>query len=178
MLLYENDKMRTISAASYINTALATGSLAIYASVNAAHPGHVSQIAAEIKDYNENIKKGNLIIISLKSFYESVLDRDLSPFEDLKVVLEEIIAERISIGRSPEILVVADCADNLSQNEKFDECVFVEKWWQDTHSDWQKNNVLITIICPHPGRVLEGEGLAHRKSQLSKLHTVTLKSSR
>jgi hypothetical protein len=174
MLIYDNDDERNETAIDYINEGLRRGQLAVYASVNASDPAHMSKILPKIKDYKENVNLGNLLILGLASFYKRALNGDLEPFRDFKALIEEIVKERIATGRSDEVVIVADCADNLSRNEKFDECVYVERWWHDAHIEWQKNNLKITVICPHPGSVLNRNPFVPLKQQISRQHSLTL----
>jgi hypothetical protein len=171
MLLYDNNDERNETAINYINEGLKNAQLAVYASVNASDAIHMSKISSKITDYKENVDKGNLLILSLRIFYNRALDGDLEPFKDFKALLEEIVQERIANGKSGEVIVVADCADNLSKNEKFDECVFVERWWQNTHFEWQKNRQKITVICPHPNSILNKNS---NKERISRQHSITI----
>ena len=102
----------------------------------------------QIKDYEENIRKRNLLIVNLKPFYDSAFVGDLTPFEEFKMQLQQELKDRD--GR---VLIVADCADNLFRNKHFDQCNLVEKWWQDIYIKWRhrkkKNKIHITVICPH-----------------------------
>lgn len=174
MLLYRDAKERNDAAIDQINQALKNGHLAVYASVLANDPVHMEKFSSNIPDFREHVEQGNLLVVRLHSFYERVLTGSLEPFEDLKAIFEEILKERIDRDKAAKAVVVADCADMLSRNEKFDECVFVERWWRDTHSDWLKRNVEINVVCPHPATVLEQEHFAVQKRQISGLHSLTV----
>jgi hypothetical protein len=173
MMLYEDDVERNEAAIAYINKGLEKGQLAVYASVDASDPSCISKVLPRITNWKENMQKGNLAILSLKSFYSRALKGDLEPFKDLRVLLEEIVKERIAAGKSSEVIVVADCADNLSRNRKFDECLYVERWWQDTHYEWLKNKQEITVVCPHPNLILTQKG---HKDRISTQHSLTLRA--
>lgn len=172
MFLYDNDDTRNEAAINYINDGLRKGQMAIYASVHANDKSHMSKISSKIMDYAENIELGSLLILNLNTFYQRALAGDLEPFKDFKAMLEEIVQERIAGKRNEEVVVVADCADSLSRNEKFDECLYVERWWQGTHSEWMENNLKITVICPHPNSILENNAL--HKNQISNQHSLTV----
>jgi hypothetical protein len=171
MLLYDSDIERNQFATDRINEGLRRGQLAVYASVNASDKSYMSKVLPRITNYKENINQGNLLVLSQRRFYDRALSGDLEPFKDFKALLEEIVKERVAAGKSGEVIVVADCADNLSRNEKFDECVYVERWWQDTHFEWQKNGQKITVICPHPNLILKQNS---HKRRISKQHSLTL----
>lgn len=175
MLLYDYEEQRDKIAIDYINEGLSKGQLAVYASVYASDALHMSKILPRITDHEQNINHGNLLILSLGRFYKRALAGDLEPFRDLRALLEEIVRERTAAGRSGEVVVVADCADTLSRNEEFDECVYVERWWQDAHLAWQENNSKITVICPHPRSVLERNPFVHYKQLISRQHSLTIR---
>jgi len=174
MLLYDNDDQRNKVAVKCINEGLKRGQLAVYASVNASDASYMTKVSSKITNYKENMDRGNLLVLSLEPFYKRALTGDLEPFKDFKALLEEVVKERTVAGRSEEVVVVADCADNLSKNKKFDECVYVERWWYGTHFEWQKNNLKITIICPHPKSVLDKNLFVHHKQQISRQHSLTV----
>lgn len=171
MLLYDSDNERNQFAIDYINEGLRRGRLAVYASVYASDKSYTSKVLTRIANFKENIDQGNLLVLGLRRFYDRASSGDLEPFRDFKALLEQIVKERIAAGKSSEVIVVADCADNLSRNKKFDECVYLERWWQDTHFEWQKNGQKITVICPHPNLILKQNSHERR---ISKQHTLTL----
>ncbi|MFY3740835.1 MAG: hypothetical protein HMLIMOIP_001280 [Candidatus Nitrosomirales archaeon] len=174
MLLYSADEDLNEAVINYINQALKQGQLTVYASVDAKDPLHMDKIAPNIADYQGNIERGDLLLVKLYSFYERALTGDLEPFDDLKAILEEIIKERITLGKMAEAFVIADCADLLSRNEKSDECLLVERWWQNTHSEWTEKNIRITIVCPHPSNIGEQMSVVQHRRQLSRLHSLTV----
>lgn len=174
MLLYSTDETRNEAAIDYINQALRQGQFAVYASVDAKDTLHMNKIASKIIDYKGNIERGHLLLVRLYSFYERALTGDLAPFDDLKAIIEEIIKERIAAGKTAKAVVVADCADMLSRNEKYDECLLVERWWQNTHSAWQEKNIEITIVCPHSSNMIEQMSIVQHRRQLSRLHSLTV----
>jgi hypothetical protein len=85
MLLYDNNSNRDIASINYINQGLEQKLLCIYASVNAYNTSHLTKISSQIKDYEENVRKRNLLIVNLKPFYDSALAKDLTPFEEFKM---------------------------------------------------------------------------------------------
>ncbi|MRN68266.1 MAG: response regulator [Nitrosopumilales archaeon] len=168
MLLYDINSNRDLAAINYINQGLAEKQLCIYASVSAYDTSHLSKISCRIKNYEENIDKRNLFIVNLKPFYDSVLAGDLTPFEEFKVQLQQELKDR-------DVLIVADCADNLFRNKHFDQCELVEKWWQENYIEWRRlRQNHITIICPHSGSLLSKHPFDHHKHQISHNHTVTI----
>jgi hypothetical protein len=55
------------------------------------------------------------------------------------------------------------------------ECEILEKWWHNTTTEWVRNNRNITIVCPHPGLVLNDPILSlDTKGHLNGMHTITI----
>ncbi|HEU0145029.1 MAG TPA: hypothetical protein VFQ47_09615, partial [Nitrososphaera sp.] len=111
--------------------------------------------------------------------YNSALAGDLQPFEELKVLIEEVIEEKriASKGKDEEeliVVVVAGVAAELNRNEKFDECINLEKWWQKTHSEWLQKGLKVSMICLHPSSILNKNQFMHYKQAISSLHHITL----
>lgn len=121
-------------------------------------------------DYEKNVKNGELVIVDFKPFFESAQKGDLAPFRQLKAHLESMLAQRIEAGRGDKMLVFADAACTLSENGEFDECVSLESWWQNAHDEWKESHRNITIICPHPGAILD----KHAKDRVGAVHSLTL----
>ena len=117
-----------------------------------------------------------------RTFYNYALAGDLQPFEELKVLLEEAIEEkRIASKRNDNdedlmVVVIAGVAAELNRNEKFDECIKVEKWWQETHSEWLQKGLKVTVICPHLIRKLEKGEFMHYRQAISSLHEIVVES--
>src|SRR5919107_489101 len=152
MLLYENKNKRNNIIIDIINEGLKNGCLCIYASVDTDNTKSISLIdnlSSRIINYEENIQNGNLQFINFKPYYESALKGDLTLFEKLKVELEITLSKRLSEGKKDKIIVFSDAACTLSENRHFNECIGLEKWSQDVHSDWIRNNKDITVVCPH-----------------------------
>ena len=50
-----------------------------------------------------------------------------------------------------------------------------EKWWHNTTTEWARNNRNITVICPHPGLVINNPILSlDTKGRLNGMHTITI----
>jgi hypothetical protein len=181
MLLYRGDKEDAVT--KYVNEALSRGYLTVYLPINGANnnnnTSHLSKIAlSESIDYEENVNRGNLLTIDMRTFYNFALAGDLQPFEELKVLIEEAIEERIaSKGNEEElIVVVAGVAAELNRNEKFDECIKVEEWWQKTHSEWLHKGLKVAIICPHLIPKLDKDEFTHYREAIASLHEIVVES--
>jgi hypothetical protein len=174
MLLYGDDGIRNNVVTDDINEGLREGKLVIYASVDADNESHISRISSGITDYRGNLDRGDLVILNIRKFYDQALDGDLEPFRDLKVILEEAAKERIATGKRDDVIVVADCAENLSRNERFATCFDVENWWQNTHFEWLEKNLRITVICPHQRPQSGNRSFMQHLQLISHLHSETI----
>jgi CheY-like chemotaxis protein len=179
ILLYEDKNKRNNIIVDYINEGLKNGCLCVYASVdieeNSKDFSLIDSISSRIINYEDNIQKGNLQFINFKPYFESVLKGDLTPFEGLKLELEYKLFQRISKGKKDKIIVFADAACNLSETKNFNECLHLEKWWQDVNLDWSRNNKNITVVCPHPNYVFKNDSERDVKNRLcDSFHDTTM----
>ena len=177
MLLYRSDDERNNAAVNYINNGLKNGYQCIYASINvydSKSSSNISNLSSNIDNYKENIERDELRIVDFKPYYESALNVNLSPFKKLKKELEETLNHRKSEGKKDAILVFADAACFLSHNKHFDECEILEWWWHETTTEWRQNNQNITVVCPHPGLVLNDLLLSDTKGHINGMHTITI----
>ena len=177
MLLYSSDDERNKAAVNYINDGLKSGYQCIYASINAydsKSSSNISNLSSNIDNYKENIDRDELRIIDFKPYYKSALNVDFRPFKKLKKELEETLNYRKSEGKKDAILVFADAACFLSHNKQFEECEILEWWWNETTTEWRQNNQNITVVCPHPGLVLNNPLLSDTKGHLNGTHTITI----
>jgi len=183
MLLYNDCSERELAFINYINQGLQEKQLCVYASVDAYNTSHLSKISRQIKGYEENIIKRNLIILNLKPFYDSALAGDLTPFDEFYIQLQQELKHR---DDKNGVLIVADCADNLFRDKHFDQCDIVEKWWQDVYLKWlqqqeetrgKDQNHIINVICPHSGSLLSRHPFDKRKHRLSHNHSIIIDAS-
>jgi len=115
--LYENNSERDNATIDYINQGLKENQLCVYASVNAYDRSNLSKVLSKIKDFKENTNKRNLLIINLRPFYISALTEDLTPFEELRTQIKHELKHR----DNKSVIIVADCADTLFQNQYFNQ---------------------------------------------------------
>ena len=177
MLLYKDRNNRNNFIIDIINEGLKNGCLCIYASVDIDNSKSISLIdslSSRIINYEENIQNENLKFINSKPYYESALKGDLTVFEKWKSELEYALYKRLSEGKKDKILIVGDVACTLYETRNFKECIDLEKWWQDVHSDWIKNNKDITVVCPHPNYVFKEESEQNIKNKIGNFHNATI----
>jgi CheY-like chemotaxis protein len=174
MLMYEKEEERSSAEIDCINQALRAGQYCVYATVDVNSKEFISNLATKIQNYKEHLELGNLLIVNFMPFYKSAAIGDLSLFKQLKAQVETNLKSRIALGKSGKTLLVADAACNLSRNVQFDECVTLERWWQDTYNEWMAQNLDITIICAHPSSVLKKEPHLRQLNRISQVHSMTL----
>lgn len=84
--------------------------------------------------------------------------------------MDEAIRERIASGKSQEVTFVVGIAGTLAANQKFDQCINSERWWQKTHSEWLQNGLKVTLICSHHSKIFDKRQFMHIKRAISSLH--------
>ncbi len=177
MLLYEDRVKRNNFIIDIINEGLKNGCYCIYASVDIDNSKSISLIdslSLRIINYEENIQNENLKFINSRPYYEFALKGDLTVFEKWKSELEYILYKRLSEGKKDKILIVGDVACNLYETRNFKECIDLEKWWQEVHSDWKRNNKDITVVCPHPNYVFKEESEQNIKNKIGDFHNARI----
>jgi len=177
MMLYNNDDDRNDVAVNFINEGLKKGFHCIYGSVHAYDSesrSNISNLSSRIIKYKENIEKDELRIVDFKPYYESALNVDFAPFKKLKTEVEHTLNQRKSEGKKDAILIFADAAAFLSHNKHFDESEILEWWWNETTTEWKQNNQNITVVCPHPGQILNNPLLTETMLHIGSMHTITI----
>jgi hypothetical protein len=172
MLLYSNDEDKATT--KYVNEGLSRGYLTVYVPINTNGTSHLSKIVSEIMNYKDDVNHGNLLTLDIRSFYNFVLAGNMQPFEELKILLEDAIKERIASEKNDEVIFVSGIAGTLATNQKFDESINSEKWWQKTHSEWLQKGLKVTMICVHPSPISDRNQFMHYKQTISSLHDITL----
>jgi hypothetical protein len=170
MLLYSQDQDK--GATKYVNEALRRGHLTVYVPVNTYNSSlQVSKMASGLVDYEDNVNRGNLLTLDIRSFYNSTSAGNVQPFEELKILLEEAIKERIASDKNDEVVFVSGIGGTLAANQKFDESINSEKWWQKTHSEWLQKGLKVTMICLHSSTIFDkSQQFVHYKQAMSSLH--------
>ena len=137
-------------------------------------------ISPLVDSYQENVDNGNLIIVDLKPFYDSALEGNLSPFNEFRTQLSVELKKR-GEKRKRDILVIADCADSLFTNQRFDRCEIVENWWHDVYTRWlqqqqqeEMGGSHFTIICPYSVSLLGKNPFSHHKNRISLNHSIAI----
>lgn len=155
MLLYDSDNARENLVFDCINKEIKDGRLAVYASIDAKDPAHLTRLASRISDYEKHVDKGNLRLVDTKRFAKRATDGDMRQFDGMRKSIEQAAKERQASAIDSHTLVVSDCADSLSREGKYEECDKVEKSWQRACAEWKRAGLRICVICPHLRTVLD-----------------------
>jgi KaiC/GvpD/RAD55 family RecA-like ATPase len=169
ILLYakQDDLDKAISA--YINEGLKRGQTCVHASVSLANEGYLENFSSQITNYQENIEKGNLIVIDLVPYYVNAMVGNLESFNKLK---EEMIfkANKDTNRKDKHIRLIADCATLLLKNKHFEECINLENWWHEKPFDG-------SYLCPYPKSLLDQYPFNTFLSRLIHNHDVIVDSN-
>ena len=90
ILIYENQFDLDNAISTYINEGLKRGQICVHASVSLANEGYLENFSSQITNYQENLEKGNLVVVDLVPYYINAMVGNLESFNKLK---EEIICK-------------------------------------------------------------------------------------
>lgn len=128
ILLYENQSGLDNAIATYINEGLKREQLCVLASVNLNNKDYLQNFSSQITNYQENIEKGNLLIIDLALFYVQAMVGNLEPFDKLKQEATEH-ANKENKRTDKHVRLTSDCGSLLFKNQHFNECISLEEWF-------------------------------------------------
>jgi hypothetical protein len=79
------------------------------------------------------------------------------------------------------VTFVSGIAGTLATNQRFEESINAEKWWQKTHSEWLQKGLKVTMMCSHPSTIFdkksqEEQFMNYKRAMLS-LHQAILDPS-
>lgn len=178
LVLYSADDDNSKAATKYVNEALRRGHLTVYIPANTHNndnnTSYISEIESEVINYEDNVNRGNLLTLDIRSFYNSALAGNMQPFEELKILLEEAIKERIASDKTDEVIFASGIGGMLATNQKFEESINSEKWWQKTHSEWLQKGLKVTMICLHPSTIFDKSQFMDYKQAMSSLHHIVV----
>jgi MEDS: MEthanogen/methylotroph, DcmR Sensory domain len=169
ILIYENQVDLNNAIATYINEGLKHGQLCVYASVNLANEGYLENFSSLITDYQENVKKGNLVVVDLVPYYVNAMVGNLEYYDRLKEELISI-AHRDKNGIDKYMRLTGDCATLLLKNKHLEECILVEEWWH-------QNPIEGFILCPYPRTLLDQFPINAYISRLFHDHDIVIDSN-
>jgi len=162
ILLYDDYYNRDDAVINYINEGLKRNQLCVYGVVN-SNKKAIAKMSSKIVNYQENVKKENLLVLDLKKFYFSALGEDLTPFDDIKQQLVDKVKDR----SNKHVRIVGDCGSFLFKNKHFDECMALEQWWQ-------KKPFEGSYVCPYPKSTFNEYTFSDHKDRLFNIHDTVI----
>lgn len=171
LLLYDSRQERDIVIYNCINKAIEQGKIAIFASLNAEN--ELPKLESRIESFDKNLERGSLRIIGLNNCSKGAMAGDLSLMEEeSKKSIENDLKKVEDRVRANGAVIVENCPEHLSMNEKFEECNRLEESLQGSYRSWANKGLQILMICPHLSTVLdEGEN-----ASLAKNHTTIVEA--
>lgn len=142
----------------FINEGLKRNQLCVYGTVN-VNEKIVEKLSSGIIDYEENIRKENLMLVALDRYIPNVLEHDLTPFEDLK----KSILGNTEKRSDKHVRLAGDLVSLLFEKKHFEECMMLEEWWQ-------KNPLGGTSICPYKDSIFDEYPYNEKKEQVIHAH--------
>jgi len=146
ILLYEDQTDLDSSIAEYLNEGLRRGQLCVHASVHLSNSGYLQNFSSKIIDYEENLEKGNLVLVALAEFYIDAITENLQSFNKLKDDLTKRV-RKDSKRNDKHVRLTADCATFLLKNKHFSQSINLETWWHEKPFEG-------SYVCPYPKSLL------------------------
>lgn len=157
MVVYTDHAKLDDLVCSFLNEGLKRKQFCVYSTVNLDHT-IFEKISSKIIEFENNIKKGNLIMVDLKPYLLSVMHRDLTQFKKLK----RSVSNKVRKRANKHVRLYDDLASHLYENKHYEECFFLERWWQ-------KNPFQGTKICPYQDSILNNNPI-QKKHELFDAH--------
>lgn len=163
-LLYESENERDMLISDYLNEGLKRGQLCAYATVmNLDDRVAMNRLRSRVIDFDNAVKKGDLMLINLASHYVAALSRDLEPFAEM----EDDLIQHAKMRRDRHVRVVADCAGLLYQNRHFEECANLEEWWHQKPFEG-------SYLCPYEKRLCDRFPYDYNKYKVFGNHDIVI----
>lgn len=146
ILLYDDHSDLDNAIAEYINQGLRRGQLCVHASIHLGSMGYIQNFSSKIIDYDENLQKGNLLLVDLVEYYIGAITENLQLFNQLKDDLTKKVKENPK-RNDKHVRLTADCATFLLINRHFTESINLENWWHTKPFEG-------SYVCPYPKSLL------------------------
>jgi hypothetical protein len=163
-LFYDTEEQRDNEIIRFLNEGLTQGHLCIYGTIHVKDQEYFKTLTSRIANYDENVKKGNLMVVDFIPFYIAALKRDLTPYKEVQKQLEQIIKDKKDL----EVRYVGDATGYLFKNGYFDECVLIEAWWQNIHLPF------VTTLCLFDKSLMATYPFESYKNRVIHTHDVVL----
>ncbi|MFY3741925.1 MAG: hypothetical protein HMLIMOIP_002386 [Candidatus Nitrosomirales archaeon] len=166
-LFYDNEEQRDNEIIHFINEGLAEGQLCIYGTIHVSDKEYFETLTSRIINYEENVKKGNLMVVDFIPFYLAALKHDLTPYKEVQKQLEDVLKNK----KDMKVRYVGDVTGYLFKNGYFYECIMIEGWWQNIHLP------LITTLCLFDKSLMDKSPFDNHKNKVIHTHDVVLDSN-
>lgn len=163
-LFYDSQLQRDSEIIRFINEGLTEGQLCIYGTIHVRDKEYFQTLSSRIADYEENVKKGNLLIVDFAPFYIAALSEDLSPYKQVQMQLEQMFRDKKDL----RVRYVGDATGLLFKNRHFDECMMVEEWWQKTRM------AAVTTLCLFQKSLIDTDPFNYQRMRVFLHHDMVL----
>jgi len=130
ILLYENQQELNDALIMYINEGLEQGQLCVFATVLLHNNDFFTNISHRIRNFENNIKNENLILVDMANYYVQAMIDNFEDFDKFKSELMERV-KNDKKRKNKQIRLVNDCNEFLLKNKHYEESINLEKWWHN-----------------------------------------------
>lgn len=163
-LFYDSEQQRDDEVIRFINEGLTDGQLCIYGTIHVTDKEYFKTISSRITDYEENVKRGNLMVVDFLPFYIAAIKGDLTPYKEIKKTLEEILKHK----KETKVRYVGDATGHLFKNGQFNECIMIESWWQNNRMP------VVTTLCLFQKSLTDVSPFNQHKNRVIRTHDISL----
>jgi KaiC/GvpD/RAD55 family RecA-like ATPase len=167
LMFYDDEQQRDREILRFINEGLEAGDLCIYGTIYTRDEDYFQSLCSRIIDYEENVKKGNLLVVDFTPFYIAAMSCDLAPYEKVQNQLESMFRDRKDL----RVRYIGDATGFLFKNKHFDECVMVEHWWQTNRIKE------VTTLCVFEKSLLDKYPFNYQLQRVLENHDVAIDAS-
>lgn len=161
---YDNGQQCDDEIIRFINQGLEGGQLCIYGTVHFRNKEYFRTLSSKIKNYEQNVKDGHLVVVDFVPFYDAALKGDLTPYKEVQSKLCELFVRNDDL----KVRYVGDATGLLFKDGHFDECVMIESWWQQNRIE------AVTTLCLFQKSLMDESPFADEKERVIRSHDAIL----
>jgi hypothetical protein len=163
-LFYDNEQQRDSEIIRFINEGLKEGQLCIYGTIYVRDEEYFRRLSSRIVDFEENVKKGNLLVVDFTPFYVAAMTDDLTPYKEVQKQLQSAFKDKQDL----KVRFLGDATGFLFKNKHFDECILIEEWWQNSRIE------AVTTLCLFQKSLFEEYPFSYHRHRILSNHDVVL----
>lgn len=163
-LLYDSEQVRDSEIIRFINEGLKANQVCIYGTIHVRDKEYFQSLSSQILDYEENVKKGRLLVVDFAPFYVAAMTSDLAPYEQVQRQLEAMFKD----NKEMKVRYVGDATGFLFKNRHFDECAMIEEWWQNVRIE------AVTTLCLFQKSLFDKYPFSHHKHRILANHDAVM----